>query len=250
VQSLFTQASHHNVSSLDQADGSRVECIHCHNPHAASAAAPLRHPDTGAVWTGEGEAFCLVCHDGSPPAGVSFPPAAPGTGYDKSSFVGTIHDGQLGPNSCGHCHDAHGSPHLATLKDRYVVADYTEYDRGNGDYAACWMCHDEDATVASGNSFQNRHAKHVRDEDAPCIVCHDVHAGFDAGEPGLVDWTYPVEAGYDIAFIDERDGSTSFWIDADQSRGHCYISCHGDDHHPLHYNRWAASTTDCSACHG
>ncbi len=250
VESQFNRASRHGVSALDQIDGSKIECVHCHEPHTLSAASPLSDPDSGAAWTGSGEGFCLVCHDGTPPAGVTFPPSSSGSGHDKSAFIGTTHDTETGSNSCGHCHRAHGSAHIAILRELYVVADYNEYSAGDGDYDACWLCHDEDKVIQQDNAFDNRHKKHVVDEDAPCIVCHDAHGGFDAGEPGLIDVARPAEAGYDLTLTDGRDGSSSFWIDAGPNRGNCALRCHGEDHDPESYDRTGdALTADCSACH-
>ncbi|UCC28734.1 MAG: hypothetical protein JSU86_11090 [Phycisphaerales bacterium] len=249
IESQFALATRHNVSSLDQADGSAVECTHCHNPHEVTNATSLTDPDSGRLWTGSSEAFCLTCHDGSPPAGVSFPPTSPGTGFDKSVFVGTTHDSELGESSCRHCHRPHGSSHLAMLKDRYVVADYNEYSTGDGDFAACWLCHDEEDTIERENAFEYRHEKHVKDERSPCIICHDVHAGYDATEPGLIDMAYAVRRGYDSVFISGADGSTSFWIDDWENEGNCLVTCHEEEHDPQDYDPESLDTTDCSACH-
>ena len=139
---------------------------------------------------------------------------------------------------------------MAMLKERHVVTDYTPY--ATDDYAACWICHNEAKTIDQVNAFKNRHREHVRYEDAPCIICHDVHAGYDAGEPGLINLAYAATSSdYDATFIEGQDGSTSFYIDTDvdRDRGSCYISCHGRDHTPKHYDRDDVSTTDCTACH-
>ncbi|MFH1747895.1 MAG: cytochrome c3 family protein [Planctomycetota bacterium] len=249
IQSQFEFPTHHNVSALDQTDGSRVECLSCHDPHTLNTATPLRDPDSGDTWLGTGEAFCLTCHDGTTPPGVSFPPAAPGTGYDKSAFIGTTHDTTTGGNSCRHCHRVHGSPHLAMLRASYVVADYNEYLPGTDDYAACWQCHIENRVLYQMNAFQNRHSNHVVDYASPCIICHDVHAGFEVEEPGLIDFAYPVARGYDIEFLDGYDGASSFWINAGQDRGYCAIRCHGAEHSLRHYVRHDLTTIDCLACH-
>lgn len=250
IESEFALATHHDVSALDQADGSRVECTHCHNPHEVRQGAQLTDPGSGSLWTQSGEAFCLTCHGGSVPAGVSFPPTSPGTGFDKSAFVDTTHDSRLGDNSCRHCHRAHGSSHLAMLKERYVVDDYNEYSTGDGDFEACWLCHDEDNTIERENAFEYRHEKHVKDERSPCIICHDVHAGFDAAEPGLINMAYSVQrGGYDITFIDGADPGTSFSNDDVENEGNCLIMCHGEEHDPKDYDREDLQTTDCSACH-
>ncbi len=249
VQSLFALAHHHNVSSLEQVDGSRVECSDCHNPHSASPSALLANPDSGAPWAGDGVSFCQTCHDGNPPAGVSFPAGSTGTGYDKSAFGGTTHASLLGPDSCRSCHEDHGSSFGSLLKDQYIIADYNPYTPGDGDYAACWACHDETATIFQLNAFRNRHDKHVRSEDAPCFICHDTHAPFDMGEEGLINFQTSFDNGYDIQFIDGEDASTAFWIDPDQANGNCYIRCHSRNHTPESYERIDASTVDCTGCH-
>jgi hypothetical protein len=230
IESQFALATRHNVSSLDQVDGSKLECTHCHNPHEVSGAARLTDPNSGGPWTGSSDGFCLTCHDGLPPAGVSFPPTSPGTGFNKSTFPGTTHDSELGDSGCRHCHRPHGSPHLAMLKERYVVQDYNEYSTGDGDFAACWMCHEEENTIERENAFEYRHEKHVKDERSTCIICHDVHAGFDAAEPGLINMGYPVQRGYDIEFIGGGNDSTSFWVDNVENEGNCLITCHGEEH--------------------
>ncbi|MFQ5491729.1 MAG: hypothetical protein ACE5GE_13505, partial [Phycisphaerae bacterium] len=237
VQAQFALSSHHNVSDVDQVDGSKVECIHCHNPHLASTLTPLIDPDSGAAWAGTGEAFCLKCHNGTPPAGVSFPAAAPGSGYDKSAFVGSTHDTLAGADNCRQCHEQHGSANLATLKNRYVVADFNKYSTGDGDYASCWDCHNENFVIEQKNRFEGFHKKHVKGEDAPCITCHDAHRSYDAGEPGLINLTYPNQQGFDFQFIDGKDASTAFWLNAAQNQGNCYLRCHGKKHDPKDYKR-------------
>ncbi len=249
IESAFALASHHNVSALDQTDGSRVECVNCHNPHKAATGARLIDPDTHTVWTGSDQDFCLVCHDGAAPAGVTFPPTSTGTGFNKSVFVGTTHDLQLGADACGHCHAPHGTAHAPMLDARYVVADNNNYSTGDGDYALCWQCHGENAVIQQDNAFEDLHKKHVKGERSPCIICHDVHVGFDSGEVGLIDLAYAVQAGYDVTFLSGDDGSSSFWLNSGGGRGSCAIRCHGKKHDPKSYDRLGGSTTDCSACH-
>ncbi|MEW6251529.1 MAG: cytochrome c3 family protein [Planctomycetota bacterium] len=250
VQAHFELLSHHKVSSLEQADGSRIECTHCHDPHAARSDRLLRNPDTGAAWTGSGEAFCLTCHDGAPPAGVAFPPTAPGTGWDKSAFAGTTHSTALGERSCRHCHTPHGAANAALLSKRYETADYTMYAPGGSEYAACWQCHSESALMTQTNAFSDNHEVHVNWAKAPCILCHDVHRGFDVGEPGLIDFDYPVRrGGYDIQFIDGRNGSTAFWMNGTVTQGNCYIRCHSMEHASFGYVRRPAGTASCTPCH-
>lgn len=239
IQAQFQLASHHKVSSLDQTDGSRIECTNCHNPHLVSAAARLANPDTSATtqWTGTGVAFCLTCHDGAPPSGVTFPATDPGTGWSKSRFPGTTHATALAADACRRCHHPHGSANLSTLLARYVIADNNLYTIGDGDYAMCWTCHSETAIISNPNAYETRHDQHVRDKQGPCIICHDAHGPFDTGEAGLISYAFAATHGYSFSFIGGRNDSTAFSIDTVQNRGSCYLRCHGEDHTPRTYSR-------------
>lgn len=252
IQSMFAKAYHHKVSSIDQSDGSKVECANCHNPHYTNSTGILADPDSGGneQWIGANVDFCLTCHDGAPPPDVSFPADAPGTGYDKSAFVGSTHANELGPKSCQHCHEEHGSVYAGLLRKQYITADRNHYSFGDGDYAACFACHNEDTLINRDNAFEDRHEKHVDGENAPCIVCHDAHAPFDAGEPGLINLAYPIMNGnYDISWYNTYFGSSSFQIYNNDNNGRCYIRCHGERHSPENYQRRNNPDVDCSPCH-
>jgi|CXWL01.1.fsa_nt_gi hypothetical protein len=243
LQATFALATHHNVSSTDQTDGSRVECFHCHNAHTVSAAAPMTNPDSGQPWNGGVTDYCLTCHDGAPPAGIVFAPTSPGTGQNKAAFVLTTHDLELGTSGCGECHDPHGSAQLALLMGRYVVTDNNSYTAGDGDYAACWACHNEDAVVNQRNAFGELHNKHVKGERAPCIICHNVHGGADAGEPGLIDFGFSTQHGYDIQYRSGSNASTAFSVNLATNQGACLLTCHGEPHNRETYQRSKRRTT-------
>ncbi len=240
----FDQTSVHVSGTITDDD-----CLGCHNTSEhGTGNILLNNPDTGGAWTGTRTDFCLTCHDGTPPTGVSFP-ASHGTGYDKSASVSSTHGQNLGPaNSCGHCHNAHGSPNVSLLSDTYVISDFNNYS--SADYDLCWRCHDENNIVSrmSNNAFRNRHEKHVIREDTSCFECHDVHAPADPGEAGLIDMQTPINEGYDISYRGNDDASTSFWISG--SLGYCSIKCHGKDHTPKDYDRSPDQITDCGSCHG
>ncbi len=255
IQAEFARTYQHNISPNDPG-GEYLECVNCHNPHLANSTNKLANPDTGAttIWTGTQEDFCLTCHDGNPPAGITFPVTSTGTGFDKSTFVNSSHDNNVtGPDgtlgdSCRACHAQHGSDYRANLLAQYVVQDYNPYTYPDADYAICWTCHDENQTIYGQSPFgkydkrtglfkENLHKKHVERENAPCIICHDVHAPHDAGESGLISFEYAVQNGYDIQYIGGYDASSAFWISADNTTGYCYIRCHGKDHTPKNYQR-------------
>ncbi len=236
IQAQFNLSHRHNVSLLDQNDGSKVECRNCHNPHVSSSAKPLIGPDSasGSPWNGSGEAFCLTCHDGSPPASVSFPANSAGTGHDKSQFTGTKHETELGDASCQRCHEPHGSFNISLLKENYVIRDNNTY--ATRDYQTCWNCHNENAIIKQKNAFKKLHEKHVKKEDTPCIMCHDAHGPHDKGELGLINFDFALQNGFDIQLIGGRNSSTAFWISGD--KGYCYLRCHGKDHKPKSYKRF------------
>lgn len=236
IQAEFAQQHRHNVSSVDQADGSQVECSNCHNPHLASSSVLLINPDLrGATpWKSTGTTFCLTCHDGKAPGGVSFPSRAGGTGFDKSAFIGSVHETRLGDNSCLRCHRSHGSSYLALLKRKYVVREQTDYRRQN--FQACWSCHNENALLDKHTGLGKIHEKHVLKEGFPCIACHDTHGPYDRGEPGLINFKYSVRKGF-IQFIDGRNLHTAFWIDKANNEGHCYLKCHRKPHKSKKYRR-------------
>ncbi len=257
IKSQFAQASHHQV------ENDYLECINCHNPHQDNATYKTANPDNWyQPWTGAWRDFCLACHDGAPPTAantpppaVTFPATSPGTGYDKSAYLGSSHDNQLGAWGCRHCHDQHGSPYLATLLDNFVVRDYTAYQTNK--YALCWTCHIE-ANVMSWrnrdqNHFENLHKKHVDRENAPCIICHDTHAPWDAGEPGLISFYVAANDTYDnytFQFVGNKDLSSAFYIYNNATRGGCYVDCHNKQHNPKEYDRTNQILTyTCDACH-
>jgi predicted CXXCH cytochrome family protein len=249
IQSMFARLTHHKVSSLEQVDGSKIECTNCHDPHKAGATSPLIDPDTGGVWTAGGPAFCLACHDGAPPAGVAFSATSSGTGFNKSAFVGTTHATQLGGNTCRHCHEDHGSAYVGMLRGEFVVTDNNSY--AASDYAVCWLCHTANSIVNGNNHFADLHQKHVSGAKAPCIICHDTHRPFDTGEPGLIN--FALAAGqplrYDFQFISGRNASTAFYLGNNNTQGFCLLQCHGKNHLPQNYARGTSPAEDCSACH-
>lgn len=109
----FDLASRHISGAIEEAD-----CLLCHDHSKHSnGVVSLIDPDSDGTkpWTGTDTGFCLTCHDGDPPANVSFPAESTGSGYDKSKFTDSTH--ALAGQSCSHCHNSHGSPYPSLLKD-------------------------------------------------------------------------------------------------------------------------------------
>ncbi len=244
----YALTSHHDVPFADQqAHGSKVECVNCHNPHAGSTAQPLIDPDNPAsVWTGRTDGFCLRCHDGQPPAGVVFPGSSAGSGYNKNRWPGSGHE-KSGQVVCLDCHRAHGSTEASLKTSRYDQIDPSTYTYGSQQYALCWQCHSEDKVVRTSggtnpqNAFGTRHDKHVRGERAACALCHDVHASYDNGEDGLINFAYALKRGWNLSL--GSNTLSSAFQDTGTNRGSCYFSgCHGEGHNPESYTGVEVST--------
>ena len=111
----FEMASKHISGQVKDKD-----CLLCHdNRQHRNGVVSLLDPDSGGTraWTGTSTAFCLSCHDGDPPANISFPAKSAGSGYDKSKFQGSTH--ALGEQGCSRCHNPHGSTYPSLLKDMH-----------------------------------------------------------------------------------------------------------------------------------
>jgi hypothetical protein len=109
----FSMTSRHISGTIEDTD-----CRMCHdlNQHQKGMVRLLNHNDGGKAVGADGgnTSFCLSCHDGSPPAGVTFPKAK-GSGYDKSGFNPMDHGGKV--PGCSACHHTHGSNLPSLLKD-------------------------------------------------------------------------------------------------------------------------------------
>jgi predicted CXXCH cytochrome family protein len=251
VETEFGRSSRHDVAHADQnANGSKIECTNCHNPHVSTLAQPLIDPDmTDVVFSGNETDFCLACHDGAAPAGLSFPSKSPGSGYNKSRWTGSKH--QLsGQAVCTNCHERHASSQGSLKRLRYDQTDHVTYSHGSEQYALCWQCHDEDKVVrtaegsSADNAFGTRHSLHVRSESASCIECHDVHFSYDGGEDGLMGYAYPVKEEWTFSLTTSGTTYTlsSAFRDTGTNKGSCYLSCHGQGHNPETYTGVDADT--------
>jgi predicted CXXCH cytochrome family protein len=265
VQTQFGYTSHHIVAASEQTATSIVlECVSCHNPHTNTAAQKVSDPDDNSLLASNDNNFCLACHDGTPPASVSFGThtvegfltAGAATVWDKSAYVGSAHDvGDVNrPNiQCADCHEHHGSnanydPPAPAETDTNVYYDLLKgiYTRIDGDasyypdnFTLCWSCHrDSHATLDDviGDAWDGEHNSH--DDDGPCIWCHDAHAPYDAGEFGLVNYYYANV--YGDLLLQYKSGGNDIFTDLstsfDPAAGvQCGITCHSTQHGSKNY---------------
>jgi len=109
----FEMASRHFSGTVPD-----ERCLLCHdNRRHRSGVVSLIDPDSGGKkpWTASRTGFCLTCHDGDPPNSVSFPGQTSGSGFDKSTFLGSTM--ALRQQSCCDCHSPHGSPYPSLLRN-------------------------------------------------------------------------------------------------------------------------------------
>lgn len=112
----FDLVSRHLAGTIEDKD-----CLLCHdNSRHGEGLVRLIDPDSGGTepWTGTRAGFCLTCHDGEPPAHVSFPNESTGSGFDKMKFLDSaVAQTEQG---CSYCHNPHGSAYPALLKDLHA----------------------------------------------------------------------------------------------------------------------------------
>ncbi|MCF6364775.1 MAG: hypothetical protein L3J35_01090 [Bacteroidales bacterium] len=281
IESEFNLTHSHQVDEVaEMGTNSGLECINCHNPHQNTAVNPVSDPDNNATLMSINNGangtrdFCLRCHDGTPPAGISFPATSYGTGWNKSSYVSSRHDATINigetnftgtKDDCLSCHQHHAASGVAeTNKTGIYTMIRGKYDKSgnatsdacnpwdnndNGDYQLCWDCHfkemvDKNDGTYGVNAFDDRHDTHVDGEESPCIICHDVHNPYDIGEPGHINFVYgsSAKASNDNNLFSGQSGS--FYISG--SRGYCSLRCHETfsggcgrkGHNPKNYDRF------------
>lgn len=196
--------THHDVASTDQAvSGTNLECVHCHDPHKATASAPFvgdpdtgdgRVPAAGLSWTGSDltSELCLDCHDGSLPAAVTPPLTA--LANVRTTFLGTDKHGTATTTTavlkagwamgdtvpCRACHDSHGTSNLFHLRTAVFAKDgVTPMPADTG--CTTWSVTNVaslDKTV-NGWCFCNTcHTGSMSGKTANCFGCHYHGKGF------------------------------------------------------------------------
>ncbi len=238
----FSQRSSHIAGTVDDED-----CLVCHEmSQHQKGEVRLKDVDTGGVWKGSRDQWCLTCHDGDPPEGILFP-ANTDLSFDKSSFGNSPHQQHMGSASCSHCHNGHGSPYPALLKEAYRSNESSPMSQVTEDYALCWRCHDSESFVDGNNVFGENHESHVIQDGTPCSTCHDAHASTDSEESGLIRFKELSPSTCELIEPGDVNASDAFTVS--DTLGSCTLSCHDIDHESWTYERQAGSQTHCSPCH-
>ena len=131
--------------------------------------------------------------------------------------------GGIGPTG------VHGSRFEGILALRYEFDPQSGFNTASD--SLCLKCHD------AGNLFSDvsfSHQKHVVENSASCINCHDPHGS--ARYPHLINFlTSSDVAGRVLEITGTGVYSEPTWIDNGRYSGTCYLNCHGTTHDGLQY---------------
>lgn len=248
-----------------------VECVDCHNPHAANASDPPPPALTGALTLVNGinvdgnpvdiavtsYEVCFKCHGDNHgylpavtriinnlntrqefhPTSVSFHPVTSiGKNPDVPSLIPPLTE-----TSIIQCEDCHSSPpgyaagpHGSDFGP-LLKLNYSTSDytqESSQAYALCYSCHDR-SSILSNQSFE-RHKKHIQGEDTPCSVCHDSH-GISASTGDPTHNSHLINFDLSVVFPDPSTGKLEFVDTLGANHGECYLLCHGEEHSPEDY---------------
>jgi predicted CXXCH cytochrome family protein len=239
-----------------------VECIDCHNPHAAAASGspsgPLNFVRGVNISGNEIDPaareyeICFRCHADSagkpPPPTTRLLDASDGTNTrlefstsvsyhpvvsvaantSNPSLVGMpVPSGSI--IACTDCHDNNSTagpdgPH-GSIYPQLLTRQYLTQDNtpeSASAYALCYGCHNR-ASILNDDSF-SRHNRHI--DETPCNTCHDPHGS---------QWPRLINFDTTIVFPN-RDGLLEFVSDGPGTfSGSCSLDCHGKDHRDQNY---------------
>lgn len=175
------------------------------------------------------------------PSNPSFHPiAAPGRNISMRGFEPGYSTGSL--IYCTDCHNndewrpgglgprgPHGSRYHPILERPYEVNDPSTESFET--YALCYKCHNRSYLI-SDRAGTFPHQLHVRDQQAPCAVCHDAHGSRRTA--GLINFMLRDRSGKAVVNPSQSQGRLEY-LPLGRGRGECYLECHGVDHEPASY---------------
>lgn len=242
-----------------------VECVDCHNPHAASStgipSGPLEKVRGVNIAGNEIDPIsneyevCFRCHadslnkpaplttrfwDGTDGTNVRLEFATSNPSYHP--VVGIAADtnspslaGMPVPSGsiigCTDCHsndDINGpsGPHGSVFSP-LLVRQYLTQDNTPEGAAAYALCYGchSRASISGDNSFPE-HNVHVVGDDIPCNACHDPHGS-----------QYPRLINFDLSLVSPNANNRLEYISngPGTNSGACYLRCHAQEHLPFSY---------------
>ena len=252
-----------------------VECVDCHNPHAAKATGTPAGPLTGVRGVNRSNSevnpiaheyeLCFRCHgdsNGKPTAptqrvfnntnvrqefnntgsSVSFHPVV---GVGRNNNVPSLIGG-LSTNSMIKCTDCHSNDNLNGPKGPHgsnnpylLERQYLTQDPTNESssaYAMCYKCHSRNSIL--GNQTFSRHNFHIT----------GTGAGMGGGGMGGGNLSTPCNVchdphasgfdkliNFDTSVVSQSSSGRREYNSTGTNAGECYLSCHGMNHNPCTY---------------
>ncbi len=249
-----------------------VECVDCHNPHAANGNPSLGAPDvsganTGVTGINSGGIqldraqyqyeICYKCHADN---GVlttlpvtrqiiqlntrlEFDPANPSYHPVESAGVNPDVPSLLPPNDissiifCIDCHntdDPNGpqGPHGSGF-DFLLERNYVTLDNSAESPFNYAICYKcHSRQSILGNQSFSEHNKHIVEKNTPCSVCHDPH-GVSNIEGNAINNSHLIN--FDITVVRPVGQVAPRFEDRGRFAGQCFLTCHGKEHNPEKY---------------
>jgi predicted CXXCH cytochrome family protein len=261
----------HVASEAAQVTNMHVECVDCHNPHAARRL-PASAPAINGFLTGvaginqSGVAvnpatnsyeICYRCHAGStgaPSAATArvisqnntrleFAPGNPSYHSVSAAGVNTNVPSLIGPLTttsriyCTDCHAGDGvgapvGPH-GSIYPHILNRQYSTADNTSESVSAYALCYGchSRISILSDISFKE-HSKHIVGEKTPCNACHDPH-GISSTQGNSVNNSNLIN--FWTTIVSNSSGGIRRFDDQGLYTGRCYLTCHGEDHNPFSY---------------
>lgn len=262
----------HDIRESPITSARHVECVDCHNPHAAQSASAQAPLVPGAMQrvsgvTASGLAtsqaqyeyeVCFKCHADNPnrigstitrqitqtntrlefdPSGPSsHPVVAQGVNRNVPSLISpwTVTSRMY----CTDCHSSNdtagaGGPHGSDYSP-LLSLNYTTADLTSESALAYALCYKchSRTSIDSDASF-SKHHEHIRGERTPCSTCHDPH-GISSAQGTSTNNSHLINFDTSIVSPDPLTNRLEF-EDQGTFRGRCYLRCHGENHSPLSY---------------
>ncbi len=261
----------HLANETAQVTSMHVECVDCHNPHAAKNQAATAPAVNGFLAGVKGinqsgvavdpainsYEICYRCHAGSAGAPAStiprvivqnntrleFAPGNPSYHSVAAAGVNPNVPSLISPwttSSRMYCTDCHASdgtgspagPH-GSIYPRILKLQYLTADNTNESAAAYALCYScHSRTSILGDISFKEHSKHIVGERTPCITCHDAH-GISSTQGNSTNNSNLIN--FWTTIVTNSSGGIRRFDDQGLYTGRCYLTCHGENHNPLSY---------------
>ncbi|MDX2414716.1 MAG: cytochrome c3 family protein, partial [Bacteroidales bacterium] len=245
-----------------------VECIDCHNPHAANNTAASAPAIPGSLYGSKGVNLmggellqavyeyevCFRCHADSPgkpgssstrlieqnntrlefdPANPSYHPvAAPGQNSDSPSLIAPYSESSL--IYCSDCHSSDGAgspagPHGSNWP-HILKLRYETTDYTEESVEAYALCYSchSRSSILNDESF-GYHYLHIVERDSPCNACHDPH-GISVSQGTTTNNTHLIN--FNTSIVSAGGGGAIRFVDTGTHSGYCMLRCHTRGHGP------------------